>query len=198
MKSIAYSLVFMATALASCSAQFTTYGSCPNFHVVAPFDLQRYLGTWYEYARYDTSFQKDARCVSAEYSDESSEEGPQIGVINKSIKEGRDTYSNSTGEAVFSEPDNPSLPAKLIVNFDRQPWYTRFTRTNYNVVYTDYSNMAVVYACNSRFIFWKREFLFILTRERFPDTSFIELAYQKCRENGIDTTRLTVTDQEIC
>jgi len=167
--------------------------SCPDFNVVAPLDLQRYLGTWYEYARYEAAFERNARCVTATYSDNTSDGEPRIGVLNKSIRDGRDTYSTSTGEAVFSNPNDPKLPARLIVNFDGQPESDKYVSDNYNVVYTDYDSLSVVYACGSR-----GEYLFILTRQRLPYQALVDLAYQKMQESSIDTSRLIVTDQNNC
>jgi len=193
----------MATALDSCMTHDETHVTdegadstdtidCPSFNVVAPLDLQAYLGTWYEYSRYEARFEKDARCVKVTYTDESTEEKAQIGVLNESIKEGRDTYSVTTGEAVFAEPDNPDLPAKLIVNFD-VPMIPKYDFNNYNVVYTDYTSLSIVYACSSR-----GEFLYVLTRERIPDETLTELAYQKVRDSNLDATRLIKTNQENC
>jgi len=190
--------VLAASSVPTVKAQHTSFGKCPNFNVILNFNQQRYLGRWYEYSKYETSFQKDAKCCTADYSDESIGELVQIGVVNRSIKKGAVTYSNATGEAVLGEPENPTKPGKLIVNFDSQPSFTRATRTNYNIVYTDYDSFAVVYACSSRFFFFKREFLWILTREKIPSPNLIDLAYMKIQEAQIDISRLIKTVQEDC
>jgi apolipoprotein D and lipocalin family protein len=40
----------------------------PGVGVVSPFDLQRYLGTWFEVARLDHRFERGLSRVSATYS----------------------------------------------------------------------------------------------------------------------------------
>lgn len=195
-------LVFLTVlVLASSSGvncQHTTFGSCPDFPVVVNFSVEKYLGRWYEYSKYETSFQKGSECSIAEYSYQESTEGVvQIGVNNTSVKYGG-APSSALGVAVLGEPDNPAQPGKLIVNFDSQPFFTRSTSTNYNVLDTDYHGFAIVYSCTSRFVFFKKEFLWILTRSQQPPTSLIDQTVATIEGAGIDTTRLVPTRQDIC
>ena len=51
---------------------FTLFNSCAsipkNAKAVENFDVNKYLGTWYEIARFDFRFEKNMNNVSAQYS----------------------------------------------------------------------------------------------------------------------------------
>ena len=55
-------------------------------HSVSDIDLKKYMGKWYEIARYDHSFEHEMTDVSAEYSFKPNGE---IEVINSGLKNGR-------------------------------------------------------------------------------------------------------------
>jgi hypothetical protein len=42
------------------------------------------------------------------------------------------------------------------------------------------------------------EFLWVLTRNQFPDPALIRRIYSKIRHLGLDTRRLVVTNQKSC
>jgi len=173
----------------------TANPTCPEFDVVKNFDMHRYLGVWYEYSNYFADFQAAKDCVYAEYSDGTTPGGPpQVDVINHGVNVITGEEGQEEGEAVVAEPENPEKPAKLIVNFDSQPAFTRATTANYNVIDTDYTSYAIVYSCTER-----RDILWIITRERNPDQDLIAEVEQKVKDNSIfDFDRLTRTNQAGC
>ncbi|MDP2791791.1 MAG: lipocalin family protein, partial [Rectinemataceae bacterium] len=65
MKSIAKMAILAALALASASLWAETK---KPLDLVPALDLQRYLGRWYEVARYQHSFEKSLVGATAEYS----------------------------------------------------------------------------------------------------------------------------------
>lgn len=78
----------------------------------APVDLERYLGTWYELARYDHFFERGCVGVTATYS---RLESGNVRVVNECRKETLDgELKRVTGKAWV--PD-PSQPGKLKVQF---------------------------------------------------------------------------------
>jgi len=184
------------------SSQELSFGSCPKFPTVKNFDINRYLGLWYEYSNYFAIFQAFQDCVTAFYTDEtpsSSYSGrqpaPKIGVLNR----GRNVFlrksSSAKGTATLNDPNDPNRPGELIVNFGGfQP---ESTSTNYNVVDTDYENFAVVYSCNNK-LFFKSEILWILTRKQFPSPYLIKDIKKRIRHYGLDTRRLKRTNQKGC
>jgi len=197
--------VLVAIALTCVNCQIRGRGTCPSINAVTNFDVPRYMGLWYEYSRYDASYPRNAySCIRVSYSDQSSGGNLRIGVTDQSYRKFRNSYEYAFGQAISLEPNNPDSPASFFVTFNQQPQYTRWyqgaarsRRTNYNVLYTDYDNIAVVYACDTKVMF-KSEYLFILTRESNPEESLIATAIEKIEEAGLDASRLTVTVQDSC
>jgi len=80
--------------------------------VVKELDVDRYLGKWYEIARFDHSFERGLVGVSATYS---YREDGKIKVVNAGFKETlQGERSEATGKAKI--PDQ-NVPAKLKVSF---------------------------------------------------------------------------------
>ena len=49
------------------SAQVTGLGPCPVVKPVENFDVNRYIGLWYEFQKYPNFFSRGAKCVTATY-----------------------------------------------------------------------------------------------------------------------------------
>ena len=66
---------------------------------VSPFVLNRYLGTWYEIARLDHSFERGLSRVTAEYS--LAEDG-SLRVVNRGYSERDQRWKQAEGRALFA------------------------------------------------------------------------------------------------
>ena len=73
--------------------------------VVKPFALNQYLGTWYEIARLDHSFERNMSNVTAQYSID----GDKVVVINKGFKQDKQQWDKAEGKAYFIDSDNQGL-----------------------------------------------------------------------------------------
>jgi len=81
--------------------------------VVKELDLQKYLGTWYELARYNHRFERGLVGVTANYS---IREDGKIKVLNSGYKKSLDgRFSQAIGKAIVPDPE--SEPGKLKVSF---------------------------------------------------------------------------------
>ena len=112
--------------------------TCPKTTVVSDFDLNRYLGTWYELARQKNNDQGDSDCGRAIYD---YNHAGNIGVHNSGIHPGK-PRDGVTGEAKAVDPS--AKDGHLEVSFF---WWMPFTP--YDILYTDYENIAVVHTCLS-------------------------------------------------
>ncbi|AXR07993.1 lipocalin family protein [Salinimonas sediminis] len=74
-----------------------------NVTPVNPFDAERYLGTWYEIARLDHSFEEGLSEVTAQYS---SREDGGIKVINRGYNAAEGKWEEAEGKAYFVEDTN--------------------------------------------------------------------------------------------
>ena len=70
---------------------------------VSPFDLQRYLGTWYEVARLDHRFERGLSRVSATYS--LNADG-SVKVLNRGYNAEKRAWSDAEGKALFIGDSN--------------------------------------------------------------------------------------------
>ncbi len=83
-----------------------------NKKVVSDFQLEKYLGKWYEIARFDHRFERGLQGVTAEYS---LRKDGKIKVVNSGYK---DSLNGSKSEAIGkAKIPNPKEPAKLKVSF---------------------------------------------------------------------------------
>lgn len=137
-------------------------------------DLQRYLGRWYEVARYEQSFQKGCEAVSADYS---LRDDGKIKVVNTCRKpDGKITDAVGRAKVV-----DPATGAKLKVSFFG-PFYG-----NYWVLdrADDYS-WAIVGEPSGRY-------LWILSRQAVPANRAALI--ERAAALGYDTAPLILTRQ---
>ena len=70
---------------------------------VSDFELDRYLGTWYEIARLDHSFERGLSRVTAEYS---LRDDGGVRVVNRGYDDDAGKWKESVGKAYFVEDEN--------------------------------------------------------------------------------------------
>ncbi len=87
--------LFPATILLLCCAASPPAGIDP----VKNFEVQRYLGTWYEIARLDHRFERGLQHVTAEYSLRGD---GKIKVVNKGYDTRKHRWNSATGTAKFN------------------------------------------------------------------------------------------------
>jgi len=144
---------------------------------VKQVDINKYLGTWYEIARYEHFFEKDCKNVTANYSlmDEET-----IKVINKCTKIQTNEKKEALGRAYALDSSN----SKLKVSFFR-PFYG-----DYWVLILDENYNYVLVGTPSR------EYLWILSRTSKIDEKIKNDILQKLPNLGFDASKLIWTIQE--
>ena len=70
---------------------------------VTPFEVNRYLGKWFEIARLDHSFERGLTDVSATYS---LKPDGSLEVINRGFNTKKDEWKSATGRALFTGSQN--------------------------------------------------------------------------------------------
>jgi apolipoprotein D and lipocalin family protein len=73
-------------------------GTPEGVEVVTDFELDRYLGTWYEIARLDHSFERGLSNVTANYS---MRDDGGVKVINRGFNTEKSEWDEATGRAYF-------------------------------------------------------------------------------------------------
>lgn len=100
-----------------------------DIEVVRPFDVQRYLGQWYEIARLDHSFERNMNQVSATYS--LNDDG-SIKVINRGFDTQRQRWNEAVGRAEFVlGPDQGALRVSFFGPFYGGYFITALDQVNY-------------------------------------------------------------------
>lgn len=123
---------------------------CDHPAPLTDFDGVRYMGAWYEQQHIRGQFfmADDKVCVTAEYSDLESD-GHFI--VNNTFQD----PDFSARRGLIGSGYCPDLTGQCFVSF-----YAPVTKTNYQVVGTDYDTYSVVYSCG-----FTKSFLWFLTRE---------------------------------
>ena len=99
--------------------------------VKSGFNVQQYLGVWFEIERYEQAFQVNADCVTAQYS--ANADG-SVRVLNRAQVLSNGTNLDALGTAFLTFPNEVPLRAMLNVTFDRFPSLT--STSNYWVIAT--------------------------------------------------------------
>lgn len=135
-------LCLLTLALTSCM------GVPDNVKTIESFDANQYLGTWYEIARLDHSFERDLDKVTATYS---LRDDGGIKVINRGFNTKTKAWKEAEGKAYFVEPANAdgSHTGKLKVSFFG-PFYGA-----YNIITLDKPYYNYVMLCGpDKSYFW--------------------------------------------
>lgn len=139
---------------------------------VGGFDVQRYMGTWYEIARLDHRFERGMSKVTATY--ELRPDGT-VGVLNKGFVAGRNEWREAEGVARFvGEPQVAALKVSFF-----GPFYG-----GYNVVDLDPAYQHALVAGPDRSYLW------ILSRTPNPPRSEVERLVARAASLGFDTASL--------
>jgi apolipoprotein D and lipocalin family protein len=144
-----------------------------------PVDLSRYVGRWYEMARYENRFERGCEAVTAQYS---LRDDGLIDVVNtcgKEVDNGKARISRGKAKVVEGSGN-----AKLKVSF-LGPFYVG----DYWVLdHADDYSWSIVGEPSGRY-------LWILTRQRAPDEFTRQMLMQRVRSLGYDDTLVRPTQQ---
>jgi lipocalin len=139
---------------------------------VTNVDLPRYLGQWYEIARFEHWFERGMTHTKANYT---MRDDGGIQVVNTGLKDGK--VKTSTGRAKLTNQQG-----LLRVSFF-WPFYG-----DYRILWLDDYQHALVGSGSS-------EYLWILSRTPTIDSSIKNIILTEARSRGYDTEKLTWVEQ---
>ena len=173
-------MVLRALIILSTAVWALGFGGCayPPLATVEKVDLARYAGTWYEIARFDQWFEKDAAAVTAEY--RPCPDG-KIDVINTCHKGSiAGPVEQAKGEARVADPQtNAKLKVWFFWPFEGDYWILRLT--------PDYSAAAVGSP--------NRKTLWFLSRTPTMDPTLYDEWVRSLAADGFDISQLKRTEQ---
>jgi apolipoprotein D and lipocalin family protein len=144
-----------------------------NVSPVSGFDIDRYLGTWYEIARLDHSFERGLERVTAEYS---LRDDGGIKVVNKGLDPQKNRWKEAIGKAYFVGDSNLG---SLKVSF-WGPFYS-----SYNIIALDKENYSYSMVCGPN-----KSYLWILAREPHMEESLKFELVNLAKDLGFETEKL--------
>ncbi|GAA0418754.1 lipocalin family protein [Cocleimonas flava] len=161
--------------LSGCSA------SIPDgIEPVSGFEVNRYLGKWYEIARLDHSFERGLNNISAEYS---LREDGNLRVLNRGYNIKKKKWQDAEGKAKFTgSSDTGSLKVSFF-----GPFYG-----GYNIIELDKQNYQyVMIAGNDRSYFW------ILSRTPKLAPNIQKKLIAKAKNLGFPVDKLIYVDHSL-
>lgn len=148
--------------------------------VVKELDLQKYLGTWYELARYNHKFERGLVGVTANYS---LREDGKIKVLNSGYKKSLEgKFSQATGKAFV--PDLELEPSKLKVSF-----FWNFYGDYYVMELDEDYQWAIIGSSSDNF-------LWILSRTPQLEPDLYNKLLEKIKSRGYDISQLIEVEQK--
>jgi len=168
-----YTLLPLALCLVGC------LGVPDGARPVKGFELERYLGKWYEIARLDHSFERGLSNVTAEYS---LREDGGVRVLNRGFKDSRNKWKDAEGKAYFVDD---SSTGQLKVSFFG-PFYGA-----YNVIALDKEDYQW-----SLVVGPDTDYLWILSRTPELDKDIIDQLLAEASSLGFNIEDLIFVNQE--
>lgn len=153
-----------------------TFAQTVDNSTITAFDLDRYLGKWYEIARYDHSFERGMTHVYTEYS---LEDDGKIRVVNHGIKNGKPKEIVGKGK----QPDPKEYPGRLKVSFFL--WFY----ADYYILELDENYQYALVGSSSD------NYLWILCRTPEMTKAQLDGLLQNIAQRGYDLSKLIFVEQ---
>jgi apolipoprotein D and lipocalin family protein len=146
---------------------------------VNDFEIQKYLGKWYEIARFDHSFERGLESVTAEYS---LREDGGVRIKNRGFSAKNKKWKESVGKAYFVE--NKELGYLKVSFFG--PFYG-----SYVIFELDKLNYQYAFVTSSN-----KSYVWLLSREPQVSEKLKERFKNELRDKNYDPTKLIWVKQE--
>ena len=148
-----------------------------NVIPVDNFNLEKYLGKWYEIARLDHSFERDLIRVTAEYS---LRDGGGVDVLNRGYSVKENKWKEAKGKAFFVKGSDQGF---LKVSFFG-PFYG-----SYIIIELDHENYQYALVCGPN-----KSYLWILARTPKLEEDIKNALLTKANALGFETGKLIFVD----
>jgi apolipoprotein D and lipocalin family protein len=145
---------------------------------VSAFDINRYLGEWYEIARLDHSFERGMTHVKAEYA---FREDGGVSVINRGFSTGKGVWREARGKAYFVKSPNEGY---LKVSFFG-PFYGSYVIFHLDDAY----QYAFVSGPDL-------SYLWLLSRTPTVSDEVMQTFRNMAQERGFDLQKLVLVEQQ--
>jgi apolipoprotein D and lipocalin family protein len=148
-----------------------------NIKPVQPFELKRYLGTWYEIARLDHSFERGLNHVTANYS---LRDDGGVKVINRGYSQENKKWESAEGKAYFVDKTDTGY---LKVSFFG-PFYGSYVVFELEKENYDYALISGP----------DKDYFWILARQPQLDPALLQSLIEKAKSLGFATEKLIIVN----
>ena len=165
-------------ALLTAVLQSGCAGAPDGVEVVTDFELNRYLGTWYEIARLDHRFERGLSRVTANYS---MRDDGGVSVVNRGYQISSEEWEEASGKAYFvGAPDIGQLKVSFF-----GPFYG-----GYNIMELDKDDYQYALVAGP-----DRSYLWILARSPKLDQETLDALVNIAKNANFPTEELIYVDQ---
>jgi apolipoprotein D and lipocalin family protein len=173
MKKLVFFLVLIIPLLFGCT------GIPEGIKAVDGFEVNRYMGTWYEIARLDHRFERGLNKISATYS---LRPDGGVKVINKGWNEAKGKWEEAEGKAYFiDQPDQGRLKVSFF-----GPFYG-----GYNIFDLDKKDYGYAMISGP-----DKSYFWILSRTKQLPKATLESLIQEAKLAGFETDKLIFVNQD--
>lgn len=170
------SFVAIVIGWAACRSSQKDDGRVVDTATVKSLDIARYMGQWYEIARYDHRFERGMTHVKADYTLLPS---GKIRVVNTGVKDGKGRQIKGKAK----QPDPLRYPGRLKVSFFL--WFY----SDYYILELGENYQYAVVGSNSD------DYLWILSRTPHMEQSLLDGILRRLEQRGYDVSRLIFVEQ---
>lgn len=166
-------LILICLAVVGCA------GTPEGVEPIQGFQVERYLGRWYEIARLDHRFERGLSNVTATYRPRDDD---GIDVLNRGFDRKSGEWQEAVGRAYFvGDQDMGHLKVSFF-----GPFYG-----GYNIVALERDEYSYALVCGPN-----RSYLWILARQPKLDRAIVDTLVGKAKELGFDTDALIFVDHD--
>jgi apolipoprotein D and lipocalin family protein len=145
---------------------------------VREFEIDRYLGKWYEIARLDHSFERGLERVTAEYS---RRDDGGIAVLNRGFSPEKNEWKQAKGKAYFvNDPDEGYLKVSFFGPFYGSYVVFELDKENYEYAFVSGPDLS---------------YLWLLSRKPVLPKAIVDRFIARSNELGFDTDKLILVNQ---
>ncbi len=163
----------------ACLGVTACLGMPENVRPVSGFEINKYLGRWYEIARLDHSFERGLENVTAEYS---IREDGGVSVVNRGYSTEDKEWSEATGKAYFvNSPEEGYLKVSFFGPFYGSYIVFELDKDNYQYAFVSGPDLS---------------YLWLLSRTPEVSAGVISDFVEKSKTLGFETSDLIMVNQK--
>ena len=168
-----------ALTILACLTLSGCLGMPEKVQPVSNFQLNKYLGQWYEIARLDHSFERGLENVTAEYS---MREDGGVSVVNRGFSTEDNEWSEATGKAYFiNNSDDGYLKVSFFGPFYGSYVVFELDKENYQYAFVSGPDLS---------------YLWLLSRTPEVSEAIIADFIEKSQSLGFDTSKIILVKQD--